>query len=191
LHLEDGQIVRVREATATASASVTVSRFETGFSGRDLSPASTPLADRGESVRERTLAELWQNMHTEDGQTKPAAEFHGRLARALIFPFLPLLALPLGMASKRGRRTPGVVFGVLALLAIDHSLQFGASLADTGRLPAALAVWTPFVAFAMLSIWIFRSSLAWPGDNPVLRTVLAIENWIDRTRSKQRARSAP
>jgi lipopolysaccharide export system permease protein len=104
---------------------------------------------------------------------------------------LPLLALPLGMASKRGRRTPGVVFGVLALLAIDHSLQFGESLADTGRLPAALAVWTPFVAFAALSIWIFRSSLAWPGDNPVLRAVVAIENWIDRTRSKQRARSAP
>lgn len=191
LHLEDGQIVKVREATATSGAAVTVSRFESGFSGRDLAPASKPMADRGESVRERTLSELWQNMQTEDGQTKPAAEFHGRLARALIFPFLPLLALPLGMASKRGRRTPGVVFGVLALLAIDHSLQFGESLADTGRLPAAWAVWTPFVAFAALSIWIFRSSLAWPGDNPVLRTVVAIENWIDRSRSKQLARSAP
>jgi lipopolysaccharide export system permease protein len=191
LHLEDGQIVKVREATATSGASVTVSRFESGFSGRDLAPASKPMADRGESVRERTLSELWQNMQTEDGQTKPAAEFHGRLARALIFPFLPLLALPLGMASKRGRRTPGVVFGVLALLAIDHSLQFGESLADTGRLPAALAVWTPFVAFAALSIWIFRSSLAWPGDNPVLRAVVAIENWIDRSRTKHLARSAP
>ena len=29
--------------------------------------------------------------------------------------------------------------------------------------------------FAVLGVWLFRSSLRWPGDNPVMRTVNAIE----------------
>ena len=186
LKLEDGLVVNENEH----KASLSISRFETGFSANDFTPKPEPMEARGASVRERTLAELWRDMHLEGGETKPAAEFHSRLARALIFPFLPLLALPLGMASKRGRRAPGVIFGVLALLAIDHALQLGESLADTGRLPAAAAVWIPYAVFVGLSLWIFRGSLAWPGDNPVLRAVVAVEGLIDRARPRAR-KSAP
>jgi lipopolysaccharide export system permease protein len=182
LKLEDGLVVNENDH----KASLSISRFETGFSANDFTPKPEPMEARGASVRERTLAELWRDMHLEDGETKPAAEFHGRLARALIFPFLPLLALPLGMAAKRGRRAPGVIFGVLALLAIDHALQLGKSLADTGRLPAAAAVWVPYAVFVGLSLWIFRGSLAWPGDNPVLRAVVAVEGLIDRARPRAR-----
>ncbi len=200
LELDGGLLVREREtvapigATATAAlgasapgeSAVSVSHFEQGVSDHALAPGATPLADRGESVRERTSPELWQDMQHTGGYGKPAAEFHARIARSMVFPFLPLLALPLGMASKRGRRTPGVVFATVALLAVDHALQLGESLGDTGRLPAAVAVWTPFAVFALLSTWIFRSSLAWPGDNPVLRAVMAIERWVDRNRPHPR-----
>ena len=78
---------------------------------------------------------------------------------------------------------------MLALLAIHHALQLGESLAESGRLPAAAAVWTPFAVFAALSLWIFRSSLAWPGDNPVLRAVMAIEAWFDRARTRTRPKT--
>ena len=182
LKLEDGLVVNENDH----KASLSISRFETGFSANDFTPKPEPMEARGASVRERTLAELWRDMHLEGGETKPAAEFHSRLARALIFPFLPLLALPLGMAAKRGRRAPGVIFGVLALLAIDHALQLGKGLADTGRLPAAAAVWVPYAVFVGLSLWIFRGSLAWPGDNPVLRAVVAVEGLIDRARPRAR-----
>lgn len=195
LRLEDGRAVHVRDDPASGSEAVTISRFTHGVSDHDFSPKPPPLAARGAVVRERTQAELWRDMHLEGGQGKPAAEFHSRLARSLIFPFLLLMALPLGMASKRGRRAPGVVFGVLALLAIDHAIQFGESLGGTERLPAALAVWAPFAVFALLSLWIFRSSLAWPGDNPVLRAVMAVEGLIDRARvstvRRRDTRSAP
>ncbi len=98
-------------------------------------------------------------------------EFHGRLARTVLPLLLPLLALPLGMAAKRGRRAPGTVFAALALLALNQALQFGESLGETGRAPAWLAVWLPVVFFGVLGIWLFRSSLQWPGDNPVMRAV--------------------
>lgn len=193
MQFETGQVLHERVAVAEGAAAaadaasagnpITISNFDHGLSDRDLSPKATPLEPRGGSVRELTLAELWRDMHLPNGR-KAASEFHGRLARALIFPFLPLLALPLGMASKRGRRTPGVVFATVALLAVDHALQFGESLGDKGRLPAAAAVWIPFAVFALLSLWIFRRSLAWPGDNPVLRAVIAIEGLIDRSRAR-------
>lgn len=191
LRLEHGQVVREREAVATTDESVSVTRFEQGVVNRGPTSGISPLGARGDSVRERTLLELWRDMHKAGSAPESAAEFHGRLARALIFPFLPLLALPLGMASKRGRRTPGVVFAVLALLSVHHLLQFGESLGDTGRLPAAATVWTPFFLFAVLSLWIFRGSMAWPGDNPVLRAVMAIEALVDRARTRPRSAGAP
>ena len=194
LHERIGAVVNTTAGSASGAAAsgnaITISNFAHGVSDRDLSPKATPLEPRGGSVRERTLAELWRDMQLPN-QPKAASEFHGRLARALIFPFLPLLALPLGMASKRGRRTPGVVFATVALLAVDHALQFGESLGDKGRLPAAAAVWVPFAVFASLSLWIFCRSLAWPGDNPVLRAVMAFEGLIDRGRARAGSRTRP
>src|SRR5690606_36044318 len=130
---------------------------------------------RGESVRELTLPELLRPPPAvEAGEVTPAeraGEFHGRLARSVLPLLLPLLALPLGMAAKRGRRAAGTVFAVLALLALNQALQFGEALAETGRSIAWLSVWWPVALFGVLGVWLFRSSLQWPGDNPVVRAV--------------------
>ncbi|MDF1483846.1 LptF/LptG family permease [Ramlibacter sp. H39-3-26] len=183
LKLEDG--LRVRQ---TADGAISTARFADGFV-EDFSPVRAPFRDRGESATERTLPELWLTMYSNPDPDS-SAEFHSRLARALLPPLLPLLALPLGMASKRGRRTPGVVFASLALLLLNHTLQFGKSMAESGRLPAALAVWTPYVLFALLSLWIFRGSLAWPGDNPVSRTIGVLERLIERLKPRRSAKVA-
>jgi lipopolysaccharide export system permease protein len=92
------------------------------------------------------------------------------------------------MAAKRGRRAPGTVFAALALLGLNQALQFGESFAESGRAPAWLAVWSPVAAFALLGLWLFRSSLQWPGDNPVMRAVTAIEGAFE---GMQRRRKAP
>jgi lipopolysaccharide export system permease protein len=99
---------------------------------------------------------------------------------------LPRLALPLGMAAKRGRRAPGTVFAVLALLTLDQALQFGESLAENGRASAPLAVWLPVLSFAVLGTWLFRSSLQWPGDNPVMRAVAAIEGAFEGIQKRRK-----
>ena len=186
LSLEDGLVVREHQAAAASGPTLSVTRFADGVIDQDVSQESSNFPVRGKGVTERTLPELWGEMQPGAYLKESAAEFHGRLARALIFPFLPLLALPLGIASKRGRRTPGVVFATLALLALDHALQFGESLAKVGRVPAAASAWTPFAWFAVLSLWIFRSSLAWPGDNPVSRAVVATEGLLERALPRRR-----
>ena len=173
LELEEGLIVRLKDDRSLSSV-----RFRQGMINDDFTPRPPPFRARGESVRELTLSELWRGLRGAElaqPERKVAAELHGRLARILVVLFLPLLAVPLGMAAKRGQRAPGVVFAVLALLILNHSLQFGESLAESGRAAAAPALWIPWTVFGAVCLWIFRQSLAWPGDNPVTRAVRAIE----------------
>lgn len=166
-------------------------RFDTGRINQDFTVVPPPYRPRGENVRQLTLPELRVDAprYAEAGITaaERAGEFHGRLARSVLPLLLPLLALPLGMAAKRGRRAPGTVFAVLALLALNQALQFGESLAETGRAIPWLAVWLPVLLFAMLGLWLFRSSLQWPGDNPVMRAVNAIEAAFEGVQKRRKA----
>jgi lipopolysaccharide export system permease protein len=178
LELENGLILRDQDGGGVSTLRFTQGRINDDFS------APPPYRARGDSVRELTLPELWrgellENLDEQKQARKRAGEFHGRLTRVFLPPLLPLLALPLGMAAKRGRRAPGVVFAAFALLALNHALQFGESLAESGRATAYLAVWAPYLVFGVLGIWLFHSSLRWPGDNPVMRTVNAIENSLE------------
>ena len=191
LELENGLIVRDKP-----DGSVSTVRFAQGRIDGDFTPAPPPFRARGESVRELTIPELWKGTpvsEMEDPKVvahERAGELHGRLARTVLPPLLPLLALPLGMAAKRGRRAPGVVFAALALLGLNQALQLGESLAESGRAFAPVAVWTPYALFGVLGIWLFRSSLKWPGDNPVVRAVSAIESKLEGIGRKRKKDTA-
>jgi len=171
-----------------AAGKVWFGRFAKALINADFTPAPRPFRPRGNSVRELTLPELWQGMHDGNATTlapsRLAGEFHGRLARSLLLPLLPLLAIPLGMAAKRGGRAPGAVFAGLALLVLNHSLQFGESMAESGRADAIVAVWAPVAVFAALCLWIFRGSLAWPGDNPLTRAASRVGDVLERLRRR-------
>ena len=115
LELENGLILRDQDG-----GRVSTLRFAQGRINDDFS-APPPYRARGDSVRELTLPELWrgerlENLDEQKRTRKRTGELHGRLARVFLPPLLPLLALPLGMAAKRGRRAPGVVFAAFALL---------------------------------------------------------------------------
>lgn len=186
LDLENGQI-----ASGHADGTVRTVRFERGRINEDFTAVPPPFRPRGDSVRELVLPELRLDSTAPRGESvtdaERAGELHGRVARMLLPLLLPLLALPLGMAAKRGRRAPGTVFAVLALLALDQSLQLGESLAETGRMSPWISVWTPVAAFGALGVWLFRSSLQWPGDNPVMRALTAIESTFEGMQRKRKA----
>jgi lipopolysaccharide export system permease protein len=183
LELEDGLMVREYEP-----GKAWFGRFVKAVINADFSSTPPAFRERGGSVRELTLPELWAGMHdresTDISPHRLAGEFHGRLARSFVLPLLPLLAIPLGMAAKRGRRAAGAVFTALALLVLNHSLQFGESLAESGRAEAAVAVWLPLVIFAALCVWLFSGSLAWPGDNPLTRAEIRLGETLERLRRR-------
>lgn len=156
----------------------------------DFTAVPPPYEARGTRLRQLTLPELRIDapayVEHEITPAQRRGEFHGRLARSVLPLLLPLLALPLGMAAKRGRRAPGTVFAVLVLLTLWQALQFGESLAETGRASPWLTVWGPLLLFATFGLWLFRSSLQWPGDNPVMRAVSAIESGFEGLQKRSR-----
>jgi len=186
LELQNGLIV-----SQNADGTVRTVRFADGRINEDFTAVPPPYRARGDDVRELTLPELRQAPMAGDESgitaTERTGQWHGRLAWVVLPLLLPLLALPLGMAAKRGRRVPGTVFAALALLTLYESLLFGQGMAESGRASPLVAVWLPVVAFGLLGAWLFRSSLQWPGDNPVMRAVSAIESMFEGVKRHRKA----
>lgn len=146
-----------------------------------LAAAAVLLRERGGDERELTLGELARQAKLPNPVVSKAtleSELYGRIARALFLPFLPLLAFPLGLASKRGNRAPGLVMAGVMLLAFQHSLLLGQSLAKAGKIAALPAIWIPFAIFAGLGVWLFMGSRTRPGDTPVSRAVRHINKVV-------------
>lgn len=140
-----------------------------------------PFRPRGGAQRELTLIELRHEMATAPpaDRRQAASEFYARLVRSISLPLLPLLAIPLGMAAKRGRRGPGIVIAAIVLLLYQHSIQLGQGFADDGMAAPFIAVWTPFALFTALCVWLFASSQKRPGETPFNIVVDALGDLID------------
>lgn len=152
-----------------------------------------PFRARGGAQRELTLPELRREMRTAPtlaDRAQAASEFYARMVRSISLPLLPLLAIPLGMAAKRGRRGPGVVIAAITLLLYQHSIQLGQGFADDGRVSAFVAVWSPFGAFAALCVWLFAQSRRRPGETPFTVVVEALGDVFDWVQHRLR-RSEP
>jgi lipopolysaccharide export system permease protein len=146
------------------------------------------LRARGGDERELTLIELWRQAHSGHSALPVETlkgELYGRLARAFGLMLLPLLAVPLGLAAKRSGRAPGAIVGGLLLLAFHHLIQLGQGLAETGRVPAGLAVGGPFFGFAAICFIVFFTSRKRPGETPIGQAMEHISNMIGRMRIRR------
>jgi len=157
-----------------------------------LSGAAKLLRARGGDERELTLSELMvqaTRQHTLIPHQALLAELGARLARSFSLLLLPLMALPLGLAAKRGGRAPGIIIAGLLLLAFQHLLQVGQSLAISGRADAWVGVGLPFLGFAALSLVIFLSSRKRPGETPVSILSERIGEGLHRLLPRREARA--
>jgi lipopolysaccharide export system permease protein len=177
LELERGQQVAVSPDGRVSSLS---------FAGSDQArPVSVRLPGfraRGADEREMTLEELWDARH---GPGPPPAaaprpsrldgELHGRLVRAASLAVLPLLAVPMGLAAKRARRSYGVALAALILVLYQQALQFLEALGDVGRLDPRPALWAVFLLFAAFCGAVFRRSSRNPSEGGFDGALAAIE----------------
>lgn len=168
--------------------------FDSFSTTAPLAGATELLRARGGDERELTLGELARLAGSGDSvlpRSTLLSELYGRLARAAFLPFLPflpLIAFPLGLATKRGRRTPGLVFAGILLLAFQHALQLGQSLAESGVVPAFFGIWTPFALFTGFGVWMFLGSRNRPGETPISRLIGTAGDRITRAMAARDAR---
>ncbi len=165
--------------------------FDTFSMRVPLAGAARLLRARGGDERELTLNELVGESRRPDSlipRQTLIAEFLARVSRAISLPLLPLLALPLGLATKRRGSAPGIIVAGLLLLTFNQLLQFGQGLAANGKASAVLSVGGPFVAFTAICALTFVTSRKRPGETPVGLLVEHIADFLSRARKRLKMR---
>jgi lipopolysaccharide export system permease protein len=150
---------------------------------REIVKGGAALRPRGGDEQELTLPELVSESRRPDALIPHRvlrAELCARLTRSLAIPVLPLIALPLALAAKRGRRAPGMIVGAVILVALHHSVTLIKSFADEGAVNPVITMGAFYLALLAFSLWLFLSSRKRPGDTPIAALLQRIDTLLER-----------
>lgn len=151
-----------------------------------IGEAGSAFRDRGNDQRELTLTELWSSQSSPPQDVTPAqmrAEFHARLVRTLSTLFLPFLAIPLALGRGHGRRSYGIVVGLLALIVYQKLLQFGESFSALGHISPILGLWLPLFVFGAASMALFYRAGFGVGADPLGPLITLVSGLGERFRA--------
>jgi lipopolysaccharide export system permease protein len=84
-----------------------------------------------------------------------------------IMMLLPLLAVALAVPPKRSTSAIGVFVAVIAVVTYYKISEYATGMGQLGKIDPFVALWVPFLAFAGLIIWMFRTLAYVPGGQPI------------------------
>lgn len=154
--------------------------FERFQLSRSFDADENPFRPRGDSERELTLGELWDEMHPASGaepEPRFAAEFHARLVRAFSLIGIALISVPLSVTRKRAGAWPRIVIAVALLAGYDNLVKLAAGYAEIGLVPAAPALWGAFIAFNGLGLWLYVVTAGQGVETPLRALLRTLGNW--------------
>jgi lipopolysaccharide export system permease protein len=177
LKMTDGYRIEISDDGLTSRA---IKFEESALPLEAVSP--TPFRQRGDKETEMTFWELLDayrshnpNLDTHD----IVSEINYRIVRSLSVLFLPFLALPLGLSSRRSPRNIRLLAGIMFLITYYQVLEFGSNLVEHGKLSAFVALWVPFFVFAVPSFWLFHVANRRVGQDPLAQFFEALgELWM-------------
>lgn len=133
---------------------------------------------------ELDLIELFQAYYGQTTGFEPidlAAEINSRLVRILSMFFLPLLAMPIGISSRRTSKGVRIAVGGLFLVGYFQVVQFGRDMVGSGIAGSFLLLWVPFILFALSTSWLFYLANSKPGADPMAHIFDALNDateWV-------------
>jgi len=160
------------------------------FTAHDLPidlPKMEAFRPRGQSKMELTLPELVRT----GGDSKVSAEtrnqarsnFHFRLAEVAMMLLLPLLAVALAVPPKRSTSALGVFLSIVMVVTYHKINEYAAGMGELGQFDPFLALWTPFLLFAALIVWMYYTVAYVPGGQPIG----ALDRWAGKAAKRVRA----
>lgn len=185
LYLQDG----VRVSLPAGASRAQILSFQEYRWPIGAGPLDAFFRPRGKDERELTLFELWrERSHPPEDSSLSAlrAEFNARIVRSLSILFLPFLAIPLSLTSRRYPQAYSMAGGAVLLVVYHEILQMGETLATLGRLPSWAGLWVPFFAFCGLSLWLFRRATLNVTDDPMGSLFQAVQERIVRLHAAYR-----
>jgi lipopolysaccharide export system permease protein len=120
----------------------------------DLSPAE--LLGKAAELEKKALTATGNKALLERTRNLMLIEFHKRLALPVGCLIMTILALPLALQSRPGRRQLGLPLGLLFFFIYNIMLSLAKSLAETSVLPIGPVIWLPNLIFALLTWLIIR-----------------------------------
>ena len=170
----DTIILRLSNGTLTHNAPDFRVPRVLSFSAHDL-PIDLPKIEsfrgRGQADRELTLPEL-VSVGTDTDSTvtlrnESWSQFNFRIVQVAIMLLLPLLAVALAVPPKRSTSAIGVFISIIAVVTYYKVSEYATGMGELGKINPFLALWVPFLLFAALIIWMFRTLAYVPGGQPI------------------------
>ncbi|MEM7544845.1 MAG: LptF/LptG family permease [Pseudomonadota bacterium] len=174
LRLVNGVAVSIGREEGELSAT-----FDSVMLEREFDLDDAQFRPRGGSERELTQDELLVRMRGHDDlpvEPRYAAEFHGRVVRALALLGVPLIAVPLAVAGKRSPPWRRVVAALVVLIAFQNTMKAVEGMAANGDIDPVLGIWGIAAAYFGLGFWLFATTAS-QGTDGIARRMFV---WFDR-----------
>ncbi len=170
----DTIILRLTNGVLTHDAPDYQSPRVLSFSNHDLPidlPKIESFRDRGGKDREYTLPELVKIGSdpgtNEETRNETRSNFHFRMVEVAMMLLMPLLAVALAIPPKRSTSALGVFLSIIMIVTYHKINQYGEDVGALGIIDPVLALWGPFLLFAVLIIWMYYQIAYVPGGQPI------------------------
>jgi LPS export ABC transporter permease LptF/LPS export ABC transporter permease LptG len=137
----------------------------TSFAGTEI----PILVDRGGAGTGRnsppylSLTQLWQRIHQPRDRQPALVELHWRFALPVAAIVLALVGIPLGISTRKGGKSLGVMLSLLLFFVYYILMAFGRSFTMQGRVSPVIGLWLANVLFALAGI-LMLSNLSHVGN---------------------------
>jgi len=144
------------------------------FENHDL-PINLPAIDtfrrRGDGNQELTIPELLKLGHApevaETLRDSSRANFHFRMVEVAMMLLLPLLAVALAVPPKRSASGLGIFVSIVMVVTYHKINQYAEQMGAQGRIDPLISLWTPFLLFTGLILWLYWTLAYKPGGQPI------------------------
>jgi lipopolysaccharide export system permease protein len=162
LLLQDGDIhFEPEDPNSDTYRRIGFGSFDYSFDVSSLVGNDPCSANPGE-MNSRRIREILHHFESHDGKPPDCLrvktperyeiQYHRRLALPVAPVLFALLGVSLGMRRTRGARSFGMLLCIGLVFSYYALLSFGTFLAEDQRLPAALALWLPNLAFGAAAV---------------------------------------
>jgi LPS export ABC transporter permease LptF/LPS export ABC transporter permease LptG len=149
LHLEQGT---THEYDAQRPEEYSIASFTDTEIPIDIDQGGTGAAGRS-SPPYLNVTQLWQRIHQPRDRQPALVELHYRLALPVAAIVLALVGIPLGISTRKGGKSVGLMLSILLVFVYYILMAFGLSFAKQGRVSPIVGLWLANTLFALAGIF--------------------------------------